>query len=92
MYHLRRLPGAPESILASIQEGYLEIPFRLASTAHQVLAHYMKHADPPCEFADACLIQMANELGTGDIMTLDSDFRHYRWRRNRKFNLLIPLD
>jgi hypothetical protein len=30
---------------------------------------------------------MANELGTGDIMTLDSDFR-----RNRKFNLLIPLD
>jgi len=35
---------------------------------------------------------MANQLNTGDIFTLDSDFRHYRWRRTRRFNLLIPLD
>jgi predicted nucleic acid-binding protein len=35
---------------------------------------------------------MADKLGTGDILTLDSDFLHYRWRRTRKFNMLIPLD
>jgi uncharacterized protein len=34
---------------------------------------------------------MADELGTGDILTLDSDFHHYRWRKTRPFNLLIPL-
>jgi predicted nucleic acid-binding protein len=51
-----------------------------------------RYADTPCDFADACLIVMANELGTGDILTLDRDFEHYRWRRNRRFNLLIPLD
>jgi len=51
-----------------------------------------KYSDTPCDFADACLIAMASEFDTGDILTLDSDFRHYRWRRNRRFNLLIPLD
>jgi hypothetical protein len=35
---------------------------------------------------------LADVLNTGDILTLDSHFRHYRWRRNRRFNLLIPLD
>jgi hypothetical protein len=35
---------------------------------------------------------MAGEFDTGDILTLDSDFIHYRWKRTRRFNLLIPLD
>lgn len=92
IYHLRRIPGAPQAILASVQDGCLEISFRLAGGASHVLATYTKYADTPCDFADACLIAMANELDTGDILTLDSDFKHYRWRRNRAFNLLIPLD
>ena len=92
IYHLGRIPGAPQAILASVQEGYLEIPFRLAGAASQVLASYTKYADTPCDFADACLIAMADQLDTGEILTLDSDFKHYRWRRNRRFNLLIPLD
>jgi len=32
---------------------------------------------------------MANQLDTGDILTLDSDFMHYRWKRTRRFHLLI---
>jgi predicted nucleic acid-binding protein len=51
-----------------------------------------KYADTRCDFADACLIAMADQLDTGDILTLDRDFKHYRWRRNRSFRLLIPLD
>ena len=51
-----------------------------------------KYADTPCDFADACLIAMAGQLNTGDILTLDSDFRHYRWNRNKRFRLLIPLE
>ena len=92
IYLLRGLPGAPQAILASIQEGQLEIPFQLAHGADEVLASYTKYRDTPCDFADACLIAMADQLGTGDILTLDSDFKHYRWRRNRRFRMLIPLD
>lgn len=92
MHLLRHMSGAPEAILTSIRKGELEIPFQLAPRVGEVLDSFTKYRDTPCDFADACLIQMANELGTGDILTLDSDFKHYRWRRNRRFNLLIPLD
>jgi predicted nucleic acid-binding protein len=91
IYLLRRLPGAPQAILASIQEGQLEIPFQLVHGAAEVLAYYTKYADTPCDFADACLIRMAEQLNTGDILTLDSDFKHYRWRRNKRFRMQIPL-
>jgi predicted nucleic acid-binding protein len=92
VYLLRRLPGAPQAILAGIREGQLEVPFQLAHGVNEVLAYYTKYRDTPADFADACLIAMADKLGTGDILTLDSDFMHYRWRRTRRFRLLVPLE
>ncbi|MGD0481327.1 MAG: PIN domain-containing protein [Terracidiphilus sp.] len=85
-------PMAVERILANVARRVFQIPLRLADSGTVVLELMRKYADTPASFADACLIAMANELGTGDILTLDSDFKHYRWRRNRAFNLLIPLD
>ncbi|HME58126.1 MAG TPA: PIN domain-containing protein [Terracidiphilus sp.] len=89
---LRYAPGAAEAILASIEEGVLEIPFKLNEAAGKVQAILRKYRDTPADFADACLIAMADELDTGDILTLDSDFAHYRWRRTRPFRMLIPLE
>jgi uncharacterized protein len=89
---LRSTPGAAEDILASIAEGVLEIPFKLSESAGTVRAIMKKYRDTPADLADACLIAMADLLDTGDILTLDSDFKHYRWRRTRAFHLLIPLD
>jgi len=33
----------------------------------------------------------ADELNTGEVLTLDNDFRTYRWNRTRTFDLLISL-
>lgn len=41
----------------------------------------------PADFADACLIHLADELNKGEILTLDRDFAHYRWRKRRRFDL-----
>jgi predicted nucleic acid-binding protein len=41
------------------------------------------------DLADACLIRLAGELQTGDILTLDGDFEVYRWGANRPFHLLL---
>jgi predicted nucleic acid-binding protein len=67
------------------------IPFNLSQSVSGVAELMEKYNDTPADLADACLIQMAGELNTGDILTLDSDFRHYRWRKTKPFNLLIPL-
>jgi uncharacterized protein len=88
---LRSIPGAPEEVLLNLQRGMYSIAFDLAAGSGAVLALIQKYSDTPADLADACLIHMAGELNTGDILTLDSDFLHYRWRKTKPFNLLIPL-
>lgn len=89
---LRKIPNASDRILANVEKGLFQILFQLTSSAASVHAILNKYRDLPAGFADACLVQMADELDTGDILTLDSDFTHYRWRRTRPFRMLIPLE
>ena len=65
---------------------------RFSSRARPSVRSVMrKYRDLPADFADACLVQLADELNTGDILTLDRDFESYRWRRTRAFRLLVAL-
>lgn len=90
-YLLRRVPGASLAVVANVDEGTFEVPFRFTGAVSAIRAIMLKYRDVPADFADACLIHMADELDTGDILTLDSDFISYRWRRTRPFQPLIPL-
>lgn len=92
LHMLGHASAAVEAIFASLELGALQIPFHIGSNFRNVERVMDKYRDTPCDFADACLIAMADEFDTGDILTLDSDFIHYRWKRTRRFNLLIPLD
>lgn len=91
-YLLRHKAGAVDALLVNVETGFFGIPFQLSNSAAEIRAILRKYRDTPADFADACLIHMADELDTGDILTLDSDFKHYRWRRNRAFRLLVPLE
>jgi predicted nucleic acid-binding protein len=91
-YLLRGLPGAPEAVLQNVERGVFQVPFQLSRSASPVRTIMRKYRDLPADFADACLIHLADELNTEDILTLDGDFKLYRWRRNRPFHVLITLD
>ena len=84
--------AAQDAIFTSIEQGALDVPFHLGSEIREVAELTRKYADTPIDFADACLIHLADLLDTGDILTLDSDFVHYRWRRTRLFRMLISQD
>lgn len=88
---LAHLPGAAEDILENVRRGIFQIPFTLAARAAEVKALLKKYADVPMDLADACLVDLATQIGTGRILTLDSDFKIYRWGRKRAFELLIEL-
>lgn len=90
-YLLRRLPGATEMVLENVERGVFQVPFQLSRSAAVVRSILRKYHDLPADFADACLIHLADELNTGDILTLDRDFESYRWRRTRPFHLLVDL-
>ncbi|MBA3462250.1 MAG: PIN domain-containing protein [Deltaproteobacteria bacterium] len=88
-YLLRDVPGAADAVLENVDAGVFELPFRLTSSAKAIRSLMKKYARVPMDFADACLVQLADELGTGKILTLDSDFGVYRWRKTRPFDLLL---
>ena len=91
-YLLRGIPGAPEAVIANVAAGIFQIQFELSHCAPDIQRLLRKYRDQRIDFADACLIQMAAELRTGEILTLDRDFELYRWGGNRPFRLLVPLD
>ena len=95
--HCQELPSASSSPWSTgshhqnVARNIFEIPFHLAGAAADIESLFRKYRDQPISLADACLIHLAGELGTGDIFTLDHDFEVYRWGRNRAFRLLVPL-
>jgi len=90
-YLLRRLSGAAERVIENVELGNFQIPLHLADAAPRIRALMRKYRNIPASLADACLIAIAEEFETGDILTLDSDFLAYRWAKNRPFQLLVPL-
>lgn len=88
-YLLRRLPAACEAVLENVAARTFQIPFRLSESAHSIRRIARQYRDRNIDLADACLIQLANELETGDILTLDRDFHVYRWGANHAFHSLI---
>jgi uncharacterized protein len=90
-YLLRSIPGAAERVLINVEEGFLQIPRALSGSTAAIRAIMRKYRNIPASLADACLVCLADEMDTGDILTLDSDFLIYRWRVNRPFNFVVPI-
>jgi predicted nucleic acid-binding protein len=88
---LRGLHGAQEAILENVAASRFQIPMALASRASEIATLLKKYADVPMDLADGCLVDLATQVGSGRILTLDGDFKIYRWGRNRAFEMLIDL-
>jgi predicted nucleic acid-binding protein len=87
-YLLRNLPGAPEAVIENVAAGIFQVPFQLSREAVGVKQVLRKYRDRRIDLAGACLIRLADEFETADILTLDKDFAVYRWSRNKPFHIL----
>lgn len=87
-YLLRNLAGASEVVIKNVAAGIFQIPFQLSHEAAGVKQILRKYRDRHIDLADACLIRLADEFGTADILTLDGDFAVYRWGKNKAFRML----
>ncbi len=86
------MPGASDAVIENVDRGVFQIPFQLQASVPPVRTLLRKYRDLPAHFAGACLIHLADQSNTGDILTLDRDFASYRWRKNRPFRLLLNSD
>lgn len=90
-YLLRRTRGAPEAVIRNVANGVFQTPVRLVDQTASIEKLLKKYRNVPMDLADACLVDLADQMDTGQILTLDSDFEIYRWRSRRKFQLLVDL-
>lgn len=90
-YLLRHMKGAADAILENVETGIFQIPIHLSQSATGLRQIFRKYKDREVDLADACLVYLAEQLDTGEILTLDRDFEVYRWGGNKRFKLLIPL-
>jgi len=90
MYILGGLPDGATTLAGFLDEAQVDIRDCFAPAQLRAAASLMKkYADLPMDFADATLVLLADDLGTGDILTLDErGFRAYRFRGSRRFNLM----
>jgi predicted nucleic acid-binding protein len=90
-YLLRNLPGAPEAVIKNVAAGIFQVPFQLSREAVGLKLVLREYRDRQIDLADACLIRLADEFETADILTLDKDFAVYRWSKNKSFRIMLAL-
>ena len=49
----------------------------------------IKYRDLPMDFADSCLVYLAEKLNLNTIATIDRDFTIYRIQGRRKFQIIL---
>ncbi len=91
-YLLRNLSGASEAVIENITAGIFQVPFQLSRDTAGVKQVLRKYKERKIDLADACLIRLADQFGTADILTLDQDFTIYRWGKNKPFRMLPNTD
>lgn len=89
-FHLvGRNSNARRTINGWLNQNLVQVDFSFAAHRAAVSRMMDKYADLPMDFADACLVRMAEIHQGARVFTLDQHFRVYRMGR-RKVPLIIP--
>jgi predicted nucleic acid-binding protein len=78
----------PAEVIALGRKGVYEIPLVVNEHLSNLETLLKKYKNRPISLADACLIRCAEVFEEPRILTFDSDFRIYRWGRNKSFQLV----
>lgn len=86
-------PKALERFVAAGAGGAFELFSMERAHLSRVEALMKKYRDLPMDLADASLVILAEELGSGRILSTDvRDFRTYRWKNRKPFANLLEIE
>ena len=90
MYLLARFSQARGPLCELLENGALNISFRVEENVGALRRLLLKYLDIPMSLADACVVRMAEINDRYDILTLDSDFSVYRKHGRVPLSLIRP--
>ena len=89
--HLTAKDGIPRSkVIEFVERGRLT-PASLAGDLPAIRALLERYADAPMDFADACIVRLAELHPTASICTVDGQFRFFRKNGQEPIPLLAPF-
>jgi len=81
--------NAQIDFLEWIQRGAVEIHNIVNNDFERIRELTIKYRDLPMDFADSCLVYLAEKLNLNTIATIDRDFTIYRIKGRRKFEVIL---
>jgi predicted nucleic acid-binding protein len=87
---LQRFPPGKRTLIRMISGGAFSLPFRVGDHLPDIAKLLVKYSDTPMDFADACLLRMAEIASGPKVWTIDSDFKIYRLNNRCVVPLLAP--
>ncbi len=82
--------GDPLAVLEWVRQGVFGLPFAAADEIERLLELQRSYRHLPMDFADACLVRMAELHERSQVLTTDSHFRIFRRNRRQVIPLLAP--
>ncbi len=81
--------NAQIDFLEWIYRGAIEVHNIENSDFHRIKELTEKYHDLPMDFADSCLVHLAEKLNLNTIATIDRDFSIYRIKGRKKFKTIL---
>jgi len=92
MHLLRKLPPSLKTLAIWHGEGIFRCSFDFQAQAPACWKLLAKYADTPMDFADACMVRMAEIHPNPRVWTTDTDFQIYRRNARAVIPLLAPWE
>ena len=92
MHLLRNLPTSIKTLSVWHGEGLFRCSFDFQAHAPACWKLLAKYADTPMDFADACMVRMAEIHPNPRVWTTDTDFQIYRRNARAVIPLLAPWE
>jgi len=92
MHLLRNLPTSRKTLSIWHGDGLIRSAFDFQEQAPAVWKLLGKYADAPMDFADACMVRMAEIHPAARVWTTDTDFQIYRRNARTVIPLLAPWE
>ncbi len=91
VWHLLAESGPSRGALAQLHaSGVVRVAFDFETEAAAIWRLLEKYADVPMDYADACVVRMAELHRKPQVWTMDADFRIYRRNSRQTIPLLSP--
>jgi uncharacterized protein len=87
---LKREGREADPLFALIERGVIRVALSVQDEHVDLRALMHRYRNQPMSLADACLVRLSEIHETGEVVTLDSDFRIYRRHGNKVIPVAMP--